>query len=176
MLAKGFRPALPPNLYPSLAFLIKSCWQNEANDRPSIDELVHRLQTVVAEEVARMPEPDLTLTEVAAVAMGDLGTSLRIAGDLNSGRSDKLLSGGSALDSSSSDEENLTMAQEDDIGLETTLRIARLKPQLEKWKKKAAARRVKNRRLKLQYRALQEQMANKDDIINLKQQDQTPQS
>ena len=111
-----------------------------------------------------MPEPDLTLTEVA-VTMKDLGSSLRIAGDFNSGRNERLITGGGALDSSSSssEDEHLTMAQGDDIGLETTLRIARLKPQLEKWRKKAAARRVKNRRLKLELKVLREQMSNKDE-------------
>jgi hypothetical protein len=59
----GYRPALPPDLYPSLAALIGDCWKKEPRERPNFDDIVRRLLGEVAEEVQNMPEPDITIED-----------------------------------------------------------------------------------------------------------------
>ena len=59
----NFRPTLPAQLYPSLKALIRDCWKNNPEERPTFDEVVTRLSGAIALEVNRMPEPDVTVEE-----------------------------------------------------------------------------------------------------------------
>ena len=54
---RGFRPELPPALYPSLAKLIRDCWSAKPEDRPSFSEIVRRLRGDVSMEVMTLKEP-----------------------------------------------------------------------------------------------------------------------
>ena len=54
---RGFRPELPPALYPSLAKLIRDCWSAKPEDRPSFSEIVRRLRGEISMEVMLQKEP-----------------------------------------------------------------------------------------------------------------------
>lgn len=46
---RGLRPEMPSWCPPSLAALIKHCWQPIADQRPTFDEIVIRLEAISAE-------------------------------------------------------------------------------------------------------------------------------
>jgi sterile alpha motif and leucine zipper-containing kinase AZK len=58
-LSKGWRPAVPRGLYPSLGKLIAECMQEEPGKRPSFEEIGDALRGPVAREVYELPEPDV---------------------------------------------------------------------------------------------------------------------
>jgi len=43
------RPPLPPDIMPSLKYLITSCWDHNPKNRPSFDEIVFRISEVMVE-------------------------------------------------------------------------------------------------------------------------------
>ena len=67
MYRKGWRPLLPLEFkrsYPKLCILLKKCWAQNPEDRPSFDEIVKTMQGEVAEEVLRKDEPSITVYSV----------------------------------------------------------------------------------------------------------------
>jgi len=64
MYSEGWRPLLPLEFersYPKLCKLLKRCWAQKKEDRPSFDEIVKTMQGEVAEEVMRKDEPTITV-------------------------------------------------------------------------------------------------------------------
>jgi hypothetical protein len=43
------RPTIPKSCPPSLASLIRSCWQHEASLRPSFERIVHLLNEIIVD-------------------------------------------------------------------------------------------------------------------------------
>ena len=67
MYSKGWRPLLQLEFersYPKLCKLLKLCWAQKQEDRPSIDEIVKTMQEEVTEEVLRKDEPEITVYSV----------------------------------------------------------------------------------------------------------------
>ena len=67
MYSQGWRPLLPLEFeksYPKLCKLLKRCWAQEMEDRPSFDEIVRVMQGEVTEEVLRKEEPEITVYSV----------------------------------------------------------------------------------------------------------------
>ena len=64
-MTNNFRPALPPQLYPTLKKLIFDCWQGLPAKRPTFDDIVLRLSGEVSLEVNRLLEPDVSLVAAA---------------------------------------------------------------------------------------------------------------
>jgi len=61
MYDKGWRPLLPLEFtrpYPRLAALIRKCWSNDADERPTFDEIVKQLGDI-GEEVRGNEEPEV---------------------------------------------------------------------------------------------------------------------
>ena len=50
--------------YPKLCKLLKRCWAQEPEDRPSFDDIVKTMQGEVAEEVLRKEEPEIMVYSV----------------------------------------------------------------------------------------------------------------
>ena len=62
MYSRGWRPLLPLSFkkaYPRLDSLIRQCWANVAEERPTFDDIV-RLLGEIGEEVRRKEEPEVT--------------------------------------------------------------------------------------------------------------------
>ena len=69
MYNKGWRPLLPLEFersYPKLCKLLKKCWAQKKQDRPSFDEIVRVMQGEVTEEVLRKEEQLITVYSVEA--------------------------------------------------------------------------------------------------------------
>jgi len=72
MYNQGWRPLLPLEFersYPKLCKLLKRCWSQNKENRPSFDEIVWVMQGDVAEEVLRKEEPEITLYSEEADAL-----------------------------------------------------------------------------------------------------------
>jgi len=54
---RGWRPTLPKSLYKSLKKLIRDCWHNDPDKRPTFDEIVKRLLNEVNIEIELKKEP-----------------------------------------------------------------------------------------------------------------------
>ncbi|GMI55555.1 hypothetical protein TeGR_g10045, partial [Tetraparma gracilis] len=64
---KAWRPLLPTDFvkcYPKLHKLIQESWQDNAQARPTFDQIVERLETEIADEVRRKDEPFITMMSV----------------------------------------------------------------------------------------------------------------
>jgi len=64
---KGWRPLLPLEFdksYPKLCKLLKRCWTQKPEDRPSFDNIVRVMQSEVADEVRGREEPVKTVYSV----------------------------------------------------------------------------------------------------------------
>ena len=64
MYTRGWRPLLPLEFersYPKLCKLLKRCWAQMPEDRPSFDEIVRVLQGEVSDEVRRKEEPVIVM-------------------------------------------------------------------------------------------------------------------
>jgi len=67
MYGMGWRPLLPlefERIYPKLCKLLKKCWAQNPEDRPSFDLIVKTMQGEVAWEVMRKEEPVITVYSV----------------------------------------------------------------------------------------------------------------
>jgi len=67
MYSKGWRPLLPLEFersYPKLCKLLKKCWAQKKEDRPSFDQIVKLMQGEVSDEVRRKEEPVITIYSV----------------------------------------------------------------------------------------------------------------
>jgi hypothetical protein len=67
MYSKGWRPLLPLEFersYPKLCKLLKKCWAQKKEDRPSFDQIVKLMQGEVSDEVRRKKEPVITIYSV----------------------------------------------------------------------------------------------------------------
>jgi hypothetical protein len=49
---QGHRPAVPPDMPPALAALMKRCWEQAAHDRPAMQEVLTRLRGIRAAAAA----------------------------------------------------------------------------------------------------------------------------
>jgi len=64
MYSKGWRPLLPLEFersYPKLCKILKRCWAQKPEDRPSFDEVVRVMQGEVTEEVLLKEEPEVVV-------------------------------------------------------------------------------------------------------------------
>jgi len=64
MYSKGWRPLLPLEFersYPKVCKILKQCWAQQPEDRPSFDEIVKVMQGEVTDEVRREEEPIITI-------------------------------------------------------------------------------------------------------------------
>ena len=55
--------------YPKLCKLLKRCWAQKKEDRPSFDQIVKTMQGEVAEEVLRKEEPEIVVYSVEVDAV-----------------------------------------------------------------------------------------------------------
>ncbi|GMI28514.1 hypothetical protein TeGR_g9793 [Tetraparma gracilis] len=62
--SEGWRPILPLSFvkaYPKLHALIQECWRVRRKERPNFDQIVHRLQGDIGDEIKRKEEPQIEL-------------------------------------------------------------------------------------------------------------------
>jgi hypothetical protein len=50
--------------YPKLHALIQECWRVRRKERPTFDEIVHRLQDAIGDEIKHREEPEIVLYSV----------------------------------------------------------------------------------------------------------------
>jgi hypothetical protein len=65
--SEGWRPILPLSFvkaYPKLHALIQECWRVRRKERPNFDEIVHRLQDAIGDEIKHREEPKIVLYSV----------------------------------------------------------------------------------------------------------------